>query len=152
MTEPASGALVEFSTGEWKEFFARLKSADKKVAAGVRKQLRGAAKPLADRVKTKGAEPMPHRGGLSAYLALTARPRVSITQWGISLELRDPGKHGVSLADLNAGRLKHPLFGLRSTWIDQSVPAGSWTDAFDAAADDLREELADIIATAVLED
>lgn len=152
MTKPASGAFVEFSTDEWKAFFGRLKGAERKIAAGVRKQLRDAAKPLGERVATEGAAAMPSRGGLAAYLAGSAKPRVAVTGAGISLVLQDRGGYGVSLRALNSGELRHPVFGLRSTWVGQVVPSGSWTDAFDAAADDLREDLADIIADAVLED
>jgi hypothetical protein len=124
---------VSADTEAWQRTAVLLRGADKKVAAAMRKSLREVAKPIGDEVATKGAEPMPHRGGLSAYLAANVKPTVSLTGKDISIRLQD--KRGVKVKALDAGRLRHPLFGLRRHWYLQDIPAQAWTKAFTEQKD-----------------
>lgn len=125
---------VDADTAAWQKASALLKSADKKVAAGMRKGLRNVAQPLGDTVGLEGAAKMPHAGGLSGYLATNARPTVSLTGKDILIRLQDK-RGGIALKAMDRGMLRHPLYGLRSTWVLQSVPESAWTDPFVAHKD-----------------
>ena len=119
---------------EWRRMAALLKSSEKKVATAARKGLREVAQPIGDEVGLEGADKMPHAGGLSAYLATNAKPRVLLPSvFGgvstMSIALQDK-KGGVKLRSLDRGVLRHPVFGHRSTWKLQNVPTNAWSDAF----------------------
>jgi hypothetical protein len=45
------------------------------------------------------------------------------------------------LASINRGRLRHPLFGNRRYWYDQSVTPGFWDKAMEKGVKDVRVEL-----------
>lgn len=127
--------MISADTAAWQKTAALLKQADKKVAAAMRKGLRNAAQPLADKVAQEGAGKMPHKGGLSAYLAANAKPTISLTGKDIMIKLQDK-RGGVAIKAMDAGKLRHPVFGLRSTWVLQSVPEKAWTNAFLAHKDE----------------
>jgi len=45
------------------------------------------------------------------------------------------------LVALNRGYLRHPLFGNRDFWFEQSVEPGWWDRAMEEGQDDVRREL-----------
>lgn len=54
----------------------------------------------------------------------------------------------MDLDSLDRGRLRHPLWGDRKWWYDQSVPRGWWTDSLTRAADTrVRREIVDAVDT-----
>ncbi|MBI4900888.1 MAG: hypothetical protein HY829_10475 [Actinobacteria bacterium] len=125
---------VDADLTEWKRMSALLKTADKKLARETRKALKTVAQPIADKVAAEGAGAMPHRGGLSAYLAANVKPRVNLPAafGGVStmtIALQDK-KGGVAVKAMDRGMLRHPLFGRRRHWYLQQVPANAWTDSF----------------------
>lgn len=140
-------AEVSADTAAWQKTATLLKGADKKVAAATRKSLREVAKPIGDEVAVKGAEPMPHRGGMSAYLAANVKPTISLTGKDISIRLQD--KRGVRVKALDAGKARHPLFGMRRHWYLQAVPAQTWTNAFMAQKDKAREAVTKAVQQAL---
>lgn len=108
---------------------------DKDLQKQVSGALRSVAKPLGERVLRRGAEHMPQRGGLAARVADMGRVGVSASLRGrvasVSVILRNKG---VDLRSLDAGMLRHPVFGNRKAWTAQRIPAGAFTRAFDAEA------------------
>lgn len=119
---------IKVDASDVAELAARLRVADKVVARNIRKQIRTIAEPLAEVVLDEGSEPMPVRGGLRARLLASGKFSVSVTKSGVALTLRTKA---AGLGALNRGSLRHPLFGSRSVWFQQSVPAGTYTDAVD---------------------
>ena len=109
---------------DYVRFAAAVKGADKAVARAIRKRVREAAKPIGDHVITKGSDSMPSRGGLQSRLK-SVRPTVSILARGASINLRK----GANFTSLNAGTLRHPLYG-HGPWQQQGVPSGTYTGAF----------------------
>ena len=111
---------------------------EKDLVKAVSGALRGEAKPLGERVLRRGAESMPHRGGLSERVAGMGKVGVSSALRGriasVSVILRNKG---VDLKAMDAGVLRHPVFAQADrsrVWVRQSVPAGAFRKAFDAEA------------------
>jgi hypothetical protein len=108
---------------------------DKDLQNKVSAALRNQAKPLGLLVLRTGAAEMPHRGGLSGRVSGMGRVGVSSALKGrvsaVSVILRNKG---VDLKSMDAGVLRHPVFGNRSAWVRQSVPSGAFSRAFDAEA------------------
>lgn len=126
--------MLDADLTEWRRMSALLKAADKKLARETRKAFKTVGQPIADTVAAEGAGKMPHKGGLSAYLAANATPRVNLpAAFGgvstMSIVLQDK-RGGVKLKAMDRGMLRHPLFGLRSTWRLQPVKANAWSDSF----------------------
>ena len=118
-------------------------AADKDLQKQVSAALRTEAKPLGAKALARGAEQMPHRGGLAERVAGMGRVGVSSALRGriasVSVILRNKG---VDLKSMDAGVLRHPVYaraGQPRTWVRQSVPAGAFRRAFDAEADDARK-------------
>lgn len=106
---------------------------EKELSNRVIKDMRNAAKPIGVRVLQRGAEEMPHTGGLSARIAALGSVGVNSALKGrvatVSVVLRTKG---AALPKLNQGNLRHPVFGNREVWVGQPVPPGAWTRAFKA--------------------
>lgn len=98
--------------------------------------IRESNKPTIGRIRESAARELPHEGGLadqvSAY-RIGARTRLSGRSAGVRLTMN--GR--ISLSSLNSGRLRHPVFGNRKVWAQQTVPA-HWFD------DPVREDLPQI--------
>lgn len=112
---------------------------DKALMNRVRKAMRDAGKPIGTRVLKRGAEEMPHRGGLSDRISGLGRVGVNNALRGrvanISIVLR---VKGADLRAINRGTLRHPVFGNREVWVGQPVPEAAWTRAFEAEVDEAR--------------
>lgn len=128
---------------------------DKDLQKSIAAALRSEAKPLGERVLRRGAESMPHRGGLAERVAGLGRVGVSSALRGrvasVSVILRNKG---VDLKSLDAGILRHLVFaqsGRPRTWVRQTVPAGAFRQAFE---DEAREVQAKAVKAAqgVLDD
>lgn len=54
----------------------------------------------------------------------------------------------VDLRSINAGKVRHPVYGNRRKWVLQSVPAGFWDDAMTGKRDDIADALRDAMVQA----
>jgi len=98
--------------------------------------IRESNKPTIARIRERADAELPHSGGLAEQVAsnrIATRSRLSGRSAGVRITMT--GR--MSLSSLNAGRLRHPVFGNRSVWVQQSVPA-HWFD------DPVREDLPQI--------
>jgi len=123
------------SAEDYARFAAALKQADKAVARAIRKRIREVAAPIGAHVVAEGSASMPSRGGLAARLA-SGKPAVSVLAKGASINL----KKGANYKGLDSGVLRHPVYG-SSKWVAQSVPEGTYTDAFHNLPPEARAEL-----------
>jgi len=144
-------AALDVDVAEYKEFAARLKSADRKVANALRKRVRDAGQPLAEGIREDGPEGLPQRGGLVEFLR-AAKASVSLTQTRAAIRLTGQrGTRTLVTSDLNAinrGRRRHPVFavaGRRAGWVNQAVAAGT----YDAAIEKHSEVALDQVARAL---
>lgn len=119
------------------------KDADKPLRASIAKSLRASAAELAKEVPRLGAEKMPKRGGLAARLA-QARNGVTVSLSGpkVSVSIRAKSVEGYALRKIDEGFVRHPVYGHRSAWVGQRVPAHAFSDAFEKGAPSVRTALA----------
>lgn len=102
---------------------ALLKQAPKEMQRELYRELNSVTKPLREAMREEIPNALPRRGGLAAY----AQQRASFTasarrggQWvGVSIRVR--GRKGMDARMLESGRLRHPVFGNRSTWVEQTA-------------------------------
>ena len=147
---------LRIDADEYAAFAAKLKTMEPKIRNGVRKRIRESAKAFGPEIVREGAEPLPDRGGVEAYVVARGKsPTVAQTSTGVRLVLGK--KKGPQIGRMNEGNLRHPVFGvwhktksgvsvksqphLRWTWkwVGQEVPAGSWTEAAEKHLPEMRE-------------
>lgn len=138
---------VSIHADDYRKFYELTKSADRNIRIAARKRIRESAKRYGTEIVSEGSRAMPRRGGLADYVAAKGHtPTVSQTATGARLVLGK--KAGPQIGRMNDGNLRHPLFGRRkseagkSLWVDQSVPAGSWTEAIQKRLPDIRDDVA----------
>ena len=106
--------------------------------------LRGVRESGADAVlaiRDSALESLPRRGGLAAKVAAEkATMRASYGSGGARVSLRRKRGRG-----LNAGRLRHPVFGDRKTWVGQPVNSGWFDDPIRDAAPDIRRKIEAVV-------
>lgn len=118
-------------------------AADKGLRREVYAGFRKAAKPLGERMISQGAAEMPHHGGLAARIAASKLAQSNSTTGrnpSITLSLRS--REGYDLKAMDAGILRHPVFG---RWLagvkPQRLRPGAFTRPFEAGADGVRKEV-----------
>ena len=131
-------AALDVDVSDYKAFTAKLKGAEKSVARNLRKRLREAGKPLADGLLQDGPEGLPSGGGLADWLR-QSKGAISMTQTKLQIRLARGGKHDLNA--INRGRLRHPLYGNRRVWVEQSVEAGTYDKAFEKHAEQALPEV-----------
>lgn len=87
-----------------------------------------AATPLLEDVKREAAATLPKSGGAADRVAgANYKSRVLPgNNPGVRLTGAEVGGAKVNLKKINAGVLRHPLFGDREHWYDTPVPEGFW--------------------------
>ena len=152
--------MIEVSADEFKAFAAKTKTLDRTLRNRTKKRIRDVAQPFGRKVVAEGSQGMPSGGGLADHIATSGRtPTVSQTSTGVRLVLGK--KKGPQIGKFDEGKLRHPSFGvyhrtrsgivarsepaLRWTWkwVEQPVPAGTFT----AAAESHLPEVRDAVAT-----
>lgn len=133
----ADGSPVELSPksiADLRKLGDAYRGGDKALRKAIRDGLTEAGKPLALETVKVGASRMPRRGGLAARIA-ASRGAVSgsFTARGASVSIRLTNKQKDSLAGLDAGLLRHPVWRT-GKWVAQPVPAGAFSEAFQAGA------------------
>ncbi len=123
---------MQIQADDYKEFARRLKGADAKLKRQIRGELRELLVPIGKEIIEQGAESMPSRGGLRAYIEGQGRVVVSAQANRLYMSLSAGRKSGgVRLAPLDRGRLRHPVWQT-GAWAEQNVPAHTFTQAFEA--------------------
>lgn len=83
---------------------------------------------------------LPRRGGLAARVAASPiRTRNRIASRNPSLSVIVNSRDNI--ANMDKGRLKHPVFG-RDQWVTQRVRPGWWSDAWRSAGPEAKREVA----------
>lgn len=92
--------------------------------------IRESNKPTIAKIRERARTDLPRSGGLAEQVArdrISTRTRLTGSSAGVRI-FRSRGR------GLNEGRLRHPVFGNRKTWVQQQVPS-HWFD--EPVRDDL---------------
>lgn len=125
----------------------RLRGADKVIRKELLQGIRDGAKPITAAVKANAAAVLPHRGGLAALIgksSVRVQTKTSASGAGVRIVAKNPK----NIRGMDEGRLRHPVFGNRGTWVEQSVPAHWFTGPVEKSADGLRLHVAQAIERA----
>jgi hypothetical protein len=115
---------------------ARLKAAG---AVGIRAEmvggLRAVAKPMVPLLQQAARDRLPKSGGLNEAVA-TQKPKVSVRTTGrtAGVRIRSQVKGNYT----NTGTWRHPVFGNRKKWVEETYDAGAgwWDDTVKAHGDE----------------
>ena len=118
---------------------AKLKQAgDKDLQRELSKGINKAVKPFREKVR-ENTSVLPQSGGLAARAAKIAAPRVRKSSNGVRMVAT--GKKGLqALEALNAGSIRHPVFG-RGGWASQSVTPGFWDKAVEEVGPEVTKQI-----------
>lgn len=86
------------------------------------------AKPIREAMKAQVPSALPRRGGLAAQMQARLSMTTARRSGGLSLRF---GSSGYSIRTLTGGHIRHPVWGNRAAWVDQT--AGANPEAFAGA-------------------
>lgn len=102
---------------------ALLKDAPKEMQRELYRELNSITKPLRAAMRDEIPNALPRRGGLAARVqqrsSFTASARKGGAFVGVSIRAR--GRKGTDVRMLESGRLRHPVFGNRRAWVEQTA-------------------------------
>lgn len=98
-----------------------------------------------------GARILPRRGGLAARVAAARFTLDEVRGAGSSAGIRLTVAADLDVEALDAGTVRHPVYGNRRVWVSQRVSAGWLTKAVEEIAADpvVRDRLADDVAESI---
>jgi hypothetical protein len=122
------------------------KAAARDLTRELRKGQRAAFRPLQKEIKAEALATLPKRGGYN--LTMSRAVKVSVTT-GVGRNALTARVYAVGRREhrdvvaVNAGRLRHPVFGHRSRWKTTTVPRGFVDRPADKLADQVLRECTD---------
>jgi hypothetical protein len=129
---------------------AAFKDAEKPLQRRISAALRKAGAQIAADVPRIGAEKMPQRGGLAARLAAArGGVTVSLASKRVSVSIRAKTREGYALRKIDQGQVRHPVYGNKSSWVVQPVPAHAFTDAFTEESPKAQKAMRDAVHLAL---
>ena len=103
--------------------------------------MRAAGRPLAEKVKESARDNLPKRGGLNEWAA-ASRVTVRNSLTGKSVGTRIVvGKRKHDISDMDAGSLRHPVYGNRKKWVGQSIAEGAFSKPLEHSAPEIQAAL-----------
>lgn len=121
---------------------------DKGLNKAMRQAVNAAVAPAQDAVRAGARSDLPSRGGLADRVASSKfrTQRQTGRNPGFTMIMRLPKKGGaVDLRAMNRGRIRHPVFGNRGTWVTQTVKAGWFEDALIPVKAKVAEDLVEAV-------
>ena len=94
-------------------------------------------------VKANADPALPTKGGLSRRFKTGVGVRTRVA--GQSVGVRIVGKNGYDVEAIDAGYVRHPVFGNRKAWVLQRVQAGWFTKPIEAQEHTVRAEVLNAI-------
>lgn len=134
--------MSDFQVTGANDFYRLSKALKAAGRTGLRKEmnkaLREATKPLIVKTREAARKDLPHRGGLANSVA-KAPQRVQVRTGARTAGVRIVASGPVKGA--NAGKIRHPVFGDRSRFVEQTVPGGWFDETLSASAADVEPAL-----------
>lgn len=123
----------------------RLRDAkDKDLKREFNRGLRGAGQTFIRAARGNARDYLPKRGGLAEKVAASKIVfRNQLT--GRNPVLRIVATNSSNIAAMNAGRIRHPVFGHRDRWVTQMVRPGWWSDARTETGPEVMLQLAETL-------
>jgi hypothetical protein len=124
--------------------------ADKGLGKELSKALERAMVPVRQAIEVSAGEVMPKRGGYAGILtrSLKHRRTTRASSRDASVRLTSSAKGKVEnrdLPSLNAGALRHPVFGRRKTWTVTAIRAGFHDRAVEKAGPGAEDEVLKVL-------
>ncbi len=119
-----------------------LKDADKALTRELLRGLQRATKDIRADMKRSAYDNLPREGGLNEEVAgsrFSTQTRRTGRDPGVRIAVL--GKRIRDMRSLDAGRLRHPVYGNRDVWVNQSIPPGVFSIPFEQAAPAVRREV-----------
>jgi hypothetical protein len=93
---------------------------------------------------------LPSTNGLAEVVAnsmkVSVKSDVGLTTAGVTLEYTAKGKgENRDIPSMNAGIVRHPVYGRRTAWVAQKIAPGFWDDAADVTANDAHDHVRDVL-------
>lgn len=140
-----SGDLDLRGSEQLRELAARIKeTGNKPLRNELTKGLRAATEPMRSDITAAASDRLPRRGGLGALVA-SYKVTHSLRQSGRNPGVRITMKGGKQLPLVDAGRVRHPVFGDRKRWVTQAIAPGFWSDPIDAASAKAAQEIQNVL-------
>lgn len=138
---PDSAFNIKAVRGDMGKVTKALKAAGtKEMRTRLRKIMAEETKPLRKKIKQSAIDALPSRGGLNKWAASMPAQNTDFRERSAGVRIR-MSKKGHDLAALNRGRLRHPLFGNRKHWYQQSIAAGFFTKPIEKDGDELKQRI-----------
>lgn len=112
---------------------------DKKLRSELNKALKQAAEPITAASRARALVTLPRHGGLAARAA-GAPQKVSVRASGKQAGVRI-GVAGRGIAGSDRGVVRHPVFGNRSVFVNQTVRGGWFSKTAEASGPEVRTAL-----------
>ena len=112
---------------------------DKELSKEFSKSITLATRPLIRGIRQSARDTLPRKGGLAARVAKTPIRTLRRESVSRTAGVRIVGKDPYNIANIDKGRLRHPVFADPSkprnqwTWVNQKVKPGWWTTPTELA-------------------
>lgn len=119
--------------GEFKALSRRLKEQGeygKGLKRELNKAIDEAAQRLIEEVHSAEESELPKRGGLAE---LVAGQRIRVAKTGTGIRLVQAGRTVKALKSMDAGNLRHPVYGNRKVWVSQQIKPGWWSKTLSSS-------------------
>lgn len=135
--------IVSTVHSQWAKAEAKLrKAAEHEALRGVRKAISKETLTARKRIRSAALEKLPHKGGLNKWAAVLPTALTRQTADGFSVRIRmQRGKH--DFKDLDRGQIRHPVFGNRKTWVNETVNGGFFTREIEALKPELEHAVSE---------
>ena len=147
--------LEVIGTAEFVQIAAKLKalgSDGRVLRRELRNELKDAARPMVDAVRSHVGEYLPSGYAPIMTAGLVVIPSQSLRGATAGLKLTGHAK-GVTrrrhIRTIDRGTLRHPVYGNRERWINQRVTPGFWSDPMYDSSDEAFEQIQQAIRKAI---
>jgi len=113
----------------------------------VLKEVNRATKPLKQDAKRNAKAILPKRGGLGRRVAasnFSTKTRMTGNGAGVKILAKGKGQ-ARGVRQIDAGRVRHPVFGSKRRWVTQSVTPGWFTDAMKRGSGKIKDAIVDAV-------
>lgn len=125
---------------------ARLNEAAATLASAVDSAIGEAVDRLPDELRVSALSLLPKRGGLNEVVA-QSMISVAHRDDGVSVEVTVRASSQDDIDEIDAGTVRHPLFGNRDRWYVESVPSGWWSKPVTVASQRVEPEIEQALDT-----